>query len=87
MYINHEINALNDMLEGLSKNEENLIYIDNETGIMDESNGMGRADLYTDTVHLNPKGRVLLKNNISDAIREGYSKNGLRVQWDITPKT
>ena len=81
--ISTEVSALNHMLSKLSIDEQNIIYIDNDTFLKDKSSGLGVYELYSDTVHLNPKGRDLLRKSIIDGIREGYAKNGLRVEWNI----
>lgn len=81
--INKQIDVLNEKLHKLSEAEENIMYINNDTG-MKNDNGPDK-DLYRDTVHLNDKGRMILADNIKSAVREGFAKNALRVEWDVAP--
>ncbi len=87
--VNSEINVLNEMLKRLSKQEENVYFIDNDGGLMVDSSPC--IDLYRDSditgVHLNNKGRLILIDNIQQGIREAFYKANLRHEWNVYPKT
>lgn len=81
--INIQVTELNKRLARLSNTEENIMYIDNDKDMKEKNTGL--PSIYTDTVHLNKKGRAFLKTNIIEGIKEGYAKNGLRTEWGIAP--
>ena len=83
--INIQIKELNKRLNMLTIDEDNIMFVDNDTFLKDKSTGLVCPGLYTDTVHLSNTGRATLKDSLTNVIREGFAKNGLRLEWNVNP--
>ena len=87
--INQQIKIVNTKLEALGQSESNILYIDNDIGLM--SDGEPSNELYTKTdilgVHFNERDRMILADNISNGIREAYYKAVLREDWNVVKTT
>ena len=81
--INNQIEKLNGQLKELSKQEENLAFIDN-TKLYWEGDQV-RASVFMDHIHLNKEGQKLLNANLLTGIRDVYYKHALRTEWDVVP--
>lgn len=84
--INNEITALNASLQALAKEEENVVFINNELDLT--VNGLPNALLYVESdktgVHLNEAGLALVSHNVSEWLNAYCTKNSKNGEWKIS---
>ena len=81
--INKQVIVLNGMLSELADKEDNIYFVDNTVDLhIDET----KENLYSDSVHLNGKGRYILSNNLKNGLRESFAKSVLNLgqEWKDT---
>ncbi len=86
--LNVQIKTFNDMLEKMTRKEENITFIDNSLFLSPDGEVASRLYRKTDYtgVHLNNAGIMSLSKSICDSLQENHFKNKLKEEWNVVAK-